>query len=461
MLSYMNQGSAFYRQTAKLTIPIILQNIITSTLSMADTFMVGLLGESQMAALTLANIPVFVVILFLFGVQNGSGILIAQFWGKGDTDSIEKVVGISMWLSIIVTGSMALILFTFPLEFMSLFGNDPEVVALAAGYGKIIGFSYFLNGFTLMYSGAYRSMGQPKLGMHLLAVSMIVNLFLNWVFIYGNLGFEPMGVTGAALATLIARALEVVILLLHGIFGKNNPIKLSRLFSFNQDMAKKFYKYCAPVVLNETAWGMGTSAAPTVMGHMSGSTEILAAYAIAVNMERLVMVAGFGIGASSGILIGSSIGAGKEKEKVLSISHCLGMMGFLIGTVSGLLLWIVTITVFPSVVAPLFKLSLEATEIAKIMLALLAFVMGLRTFNTVAVVGVFRAGGDSKKSMYIDLIPLWGVAIPLTVLVGSVLKLSIFWVILAMKLEDIVKSVVGFYFIRRDDWIHDVTNENN
>ncbi|MFI3253029.1 MAG: MATE family efflux transporter [Eubacteriales bacterium] len=457
MFSYMKQDQGFYKQTARLTLPIILQNIISSTLSMADTFMVGILGEAQMAALTLANIPFFVIVLYLFGVQNGSGILISQYWGKGDTDSIHKVVGISMWLSIIVTGLIAVAVYAFPVEFMSLFGNDPEVVELAAGYGKIIGFSYFLNGFTLMYSGAYRSMGQPKLGMYLLGVSMMLNLFLNWVFIYGNLGFEAMGVKGAALATLMARGLEVVIMVFHGFCGKNNPLKLTQLFSFHKPMAKKFFKYCLPVVFNETAWGMGTSVAPTVMGHMAGSTEILAAYALASNMEKLVMVAGFGIGASSGIIIGNAIGAGSPKEKILPMGHCLGMMGFLIGSVSGLCLWLFTLTLFPLSMAPMFKLSLEATKIAQIMLYFLAIMMGLRTFNTVAVVGVFRAGGDSKKSMFVDLIPLWCVAIPVTVLSGTALHLSIFWVVMAMKLEDLVKFFVGLYFIRSDAWIHDVT----
>lgn len=457
MFEYMKQGSRFYQNSLKLTIPIVLQNIISSTLSMADTFMVGLLGESQMAALTLANIPVFVVILFLFGVQNGSSILISQYWGKEDVEAIKKVVGISMWLSVGVSGLFALLLYCFPLEFLSLFGNDAEVIAMAAGYGKIIGFSYFLNGFTMMYTGAYRSMGKPQLGTYLLGTSMVLNLFFNWVLIYGNLGFEAMGVAGAAYATLIARGLEVTIIILHSIFGKDIPLRIFSLFTWDTTMAKKFYKYCAPVILNETAWGLGTSMFPTVMGHMEGSTEILAAYAIATNMEKLVMVAGFGIGASSGIIIGNHIGAGASKEKALSLGQCLSTMGFLCGVLSGALLLVISYTIFPTVIAPIFLLSAEATEIAMIMLVFLGLMMSFRTYNTVAVVGVFRAGGDSNKSMYVDLCPLWLVAIPLTVLCGSVLQLGIFWVVLVMKTEDLVKFFVGYHFVQKPTWIHDVT----
>lgn len=419
--------------------------------------MVGILGETQMAALTLANIPVFVVILFLFGVQNGSSVLISQYWGKQDIASIEKVVGIGMWLSMILTGIFSWILFCYPLEFLSLFGNDPEVIALAAGYGKIIGLSYFLNGFTMMYAGAYRCIGQAKLGMYLMGASMVVNLFLNWVLIYGNLGFEAMGVAGAAYATLAARFVEVLMLLYHGCFGKERSLPLGKLFSWDVGMSKRFFKYCAPVILSETSWGLGTSMFPTVMGHMEGSTEILAAYSIATNMEKLVMVVGFGIGASAGILIGNHIGAGCSKEKALSLGKCLSTLGFLCGLLSGLWLLLLTFTLFPSHIAPLFVLSPEATVICQIMLLFLSIIMACRTYNTVAVVGVFRAGGDPKKSMLVDLLPLWAVAIPLTVLVGSVLKLHIFWVMLASKTEDLVKFFAAFHFVQKPTWIHDVT----
>lgn len=457
MLSFMRQAPGFYRQTAQLTIPIVLQNIITSTLAMADTFMVGLLGEAQMAALTLANIPVFVITLFLFGTQSGSSILISQYWGKQDIPSIQRVLGISWWLTLLVPGTFALVFFLFPYEFMSLFGNDPEVVALAAGYGKIIGFSYLLNGFTLMYAGAHRSMGSPKLGMYLLGISMVLNIFLNWVFIYGNLGMPAMGVQGAAMATLVARSVEVLVMIGHICKTKKFRLNLAIMIAPGREMLQKYKKVCTPVVLSETAWGFGTSLFPTVMGHMDGSTEILAAYAIATNIERLIMVVGFGIGASTGILVGNAVGAGLEKEKVLDMGKCLGLLGFLCGLCSGGVLLLVTFTLLPNVVAPIFLLSPEATEIAQIMSVSLAVMMAARTFNTICVVGIFRGGGDSGKSMFVDLASLWFVAIPLTILTGLVWHLPILWVVVAMKTEDLFKTGVALWFLRSPHWIRDLT----
>lgn len=453
----MKQGPQFYSHVAKLTIPIVLQNVITSTLSMADTFMVGLLGEEQMAALTLANIPVFVLILFLFGVQSGATILMSQYWGKQDLDNIQRVMGLSTMLSMATTGIIAIILFLFPVPFLSLFGNDSEVIALAAGYGKLIGFAYFFNGITLMYVAAYRSMGQSKIGMYLLGISMVLNLFLNWVFIYGNLGAPALGVQGAAVGTLIARMVEFALMIYHACTSKTMKFNLKIFLSPGKEIIAKFKKHSTTVIFNETAWGLGTASYPSVMGHMEGSTEILAAMAVATNIERILMVAGFGMAASTSIIIGNAIGAGKSPEKVFDMAYCLATVGTIIGFLSGILLLIITFTFLPQVLAPTFLLSPEATEIAQLMLVMLALFMALRTFNNICVVGIFRGGGDTKKSMIVDLSSLWLFAIPMSVFVGLVLKLHIFWVTLAMAMETLLKSFVGIYFLRRKDWIKNMT----
>lgn len=193
MFAYLRRGPGFYRRVAALAAPMILQNLITSTLAMADTFMVGMLGEAPMAGVTLANIPIFVVQLFFFGVQSGSTVLISQYWGKGDREAINRVIGVALWAVNLVSVAFALVLLLFPVPFLGLFGNEPEVVALAAEYGRLIGLSYVFNGMTLVYLAAWRSMERPRLGMYILAASMGINTFLNWVLIFGKLGPPPWG----------------------------------------------------------------------------------------------------------------------------------------------------------------------------------------------------------------------------------------------------------------------------
>lgn len=457
MLSFLKQESGFYKQVFLLTIPIVLQNIITSTLTMADTFMVGMLGEAQMAALTLANIPIFVLQLFLFGVQSGSSILMSQYWGKQDLVNIQRVLGLAMWLSFFISGSFALIMFLHPVEFLSLFGNDPVVVELAAQYGQIIGIAFFFNSFTLMYVAAYRSMGKPQLGMYLLGISMVLNLVLNWIFIFGNLGAPALGVRGAAVGTCMARMVEFTIMIFHSQTTSHLRLHPKEMLYPHKETIVKFITYSSPVVLAETAWGLGTSVFTTVMGHMDNSMEILAAQAVAANVERLVMVAGYGMAASTAILIGNAIGAGLPKERVIAKANALAFLGTSIGFCSGLVLVALSFTLLPSFLAPTFGLSEESTSIAQTLMLMLALFMAQRTFNTIVVVGIFRGGGDTKKSMIVDLAPLWFVAIPLSIFFGVTLKLSVFWVALAMASESFVKFFIGLYYLKRNDWIRNVT----
>lgn len=456
MFAYMKQRPGFYRQVVLLSIPIVLQNLITSALGMADTFMVGMLGETPMAAVTLANIPLFAVQMFIFGVQSGSSVLISQYWGKQEMDSINRVLGVALWVALLVSAAGAAVLVICPVKFLSLFGNEPEVIALAAQYGSVAGLSYVCNAFTMMYVAAYRSMERPQLGLYILVTSMGVNTFLNWVFIFGKLGAPALGVRGAAVATLTARLLEVAIVILH--MAKNHffRVRLQLLLRPGLDMTRRFLRYGALVVCNETLWGLGTSVFPTIMGHMAGSTELLAAYTIAGNVEKIVMVASFGLASTAAIIIGREIGAGR-RDKLLDVGKALNTLSAAVGGLLGGLLLVFVLKAAPAWVYPLFQLSPGASAVASMMMMTMALSMPLKDFNTVNIVGVLRGGGDVRAATFIDIGPLWLVAIPYAALCGLVLKTTVFWVYLAFPLEQAVKFFVGIRRLRSGRWVRDLT----
>lgn len=456
MFSYMKREPGFYRQVVALAAPIVLQNLITSTLSMADTFMVGMLGEAPMAAVTLANIPLFVVQLFIFGVQSGASVLLSQYWGKQDMEAINRVMGVALWVVLLVSSAFAAVLVICPREFLSLFGNQPDVVAMAAQYGSIAGISYVCNSFTMMYVAAYRSMEQPALGMYILAASMTVNTCLNWVFIFGNLGAPALGVQGAALATLIARCLEVVIVVTHMTRTRFFRVRAGLLLRPGNSMVRRFLRYGGLVVLNETMWGLGTSVMPTVMGHMEGSTEILAAYTVAGNVEKMCTVFSFGLAATAAVIIGREIGAGRTRE-LKSVGMAMDTLAVLCGVVLGGLLLCFVRFVAPQWVFPLFKLSPGASSVATMMITVMACIMPLRNFNTVNIVGVLRGGGDVRAATLIDVGNLWLVAIPYAVICGAVLRTSVFWVYLAFGVEQLGKFLMGVWRLRSGRWIRDIT----
>ncbi len=456
MFAYMKQEPGFYRQVTGLAAPIVLQNLITSALGMADTFMVGLLGVVPMAALTLANIPLFAVQMFIFGVQSGASVLFSQYWGKQDIEAIGRVLGVALWVVLLVSSLFAAVLLICPVAFLSLFGNDSEVIGLAARYGSIAGLSYVCNAFTMMYVAAYRSMERPQLGLYILVTSMAVNTFLNWVFIFGNLGVRPMGVRGAAVATLTARLLEVAIVVVHMARSRFFRVDLRLLFRPGAEMARRFLRYGGLVVCNETMWGVGTSIFPTIMGHMAGSTDILAAYTIAGNVEKIVMVISFGLSSTAAIVIGREIGAGRS-DRVLDVGKALNALAAVGGLVLGAVLLLFVWTAAPAWVYPLFQLSPGAASVASMMMVVMALDMPLKDFNTVNIVGVLRGGGDVRAATLIDIGPLWLAAIPYAALCGLVLKTSVFWVYLAFPLEQAVKSFAGVWRLRSGQWVRDLT----
>ena len=453
MFAYMKQKPGFYKQVVLLALPIVLQNLITSALGMADTFMVGMLGE---VLVTLANIPLFALQMFIFGVQSGSSVLVSQYWGKQEMESINRVLGVALWVVMVVSTLFAGVLLVCPVEFLSLFGNEPEVIALAAQYGSIAGFSYVCNAFTMMYVAAYRSMERPQLGLYILVASMATNTFLNWVLIFGKLGAPAMGVRGAATATLIARLLEVTIVILHMMKNRFFRVHLHLLLRPGLDMTRRFLKYGGLVVCNETMWGIGTSMFPTIMGHMAGSTEILAAYTIAGNMEKITMVVAFGLASTASIIIGREVGAGRA-DRILDVGKSLNTLAVLSGLTLGTLLLLFVRFAAPVWVYPLFKLSPGAASVASMMMTMMALAMPLKDFNTVNIVGVLRGGGDVKAATLIDIGPLWGVAIPYAALCGLVLKTTVFWVYLAFPLEQAVKFFVGIRRLRSGKWVRDLT----
>lgn len=456
MLAYMKQKPGFYRQVVALATPIVLQNLITSMLGMADTFMVGMLGEAPMAAVTLANIPLFVVQLFIFGVQSGSSVLISQYWGKQDMESINRVMGVAIWVVLLVSSVFAGVLLICPVQFLSLFGNQAEVVELAAQYGSIAGISYVLNAFTMMYVAAYRSMERPQLGMYILAASMTVNTFLNWVFIFGNLGAPALGVRGAALATLIARSVEVTIVVTHMARNRFFRLKGGLLLKPGTSMVRRFLRYGGLVVCNETMWGLGTSIFPTIMGHMEGSTEILAAYTLAGNVEKICTVLSFGLASTAAIIIGREIGAGRTAH-IKNVGLAMNTLAVLCGGLLCALLVFFAQEVAPIWVFPLFKLSPGAGSVAAMMITVMGALMPLRNFNSVNIIGVLRGGGDVRVATLIDVSPLWACAIPYAVLCGVVLRTSVFWVYLAFGVEQVVKFSLGVWRLRSGKWVRDLT----
>ena len=286
-MHYLRQGRGFYRNAIALMLPMILQNLVTNFMALADTFMVGILGETELAAVSMANSVFFVLSLVIFGIQSGTGVLVAQYYGKGRLDAINRIMGMGYYVSIGLTTVVALLACLFPVQMMRIVTNNPDLWEPGAEYARIVGFSYVCMSFSGVYIAVQRSMENPKLGAILLTVSGALNILLNYMLIFGKLGAPAMGCAGAAVATLMSRAFEVVVILGCMLWSKRLPINPRLMAKPGKLIAGDFMKYSLPVVLNEGMWSLAMSLFSIIMAHMPNNTPIVAAYTIAGNIDRL------------------------------------------------------------------------------------------------------------------------------------------------------------------------------
>ena len=434
-------------------LPMILQNLVTNFMALADSFMVGALGETELAAVTMANSVFYVLSLIIFGIQSGTGVLVAQYYGKGRLDAINRIMGMGYYVSLGLTALIALLAFFFPMQLMQLVTNNPDLWEPGAEYARIVGFSYVCMAFSGVYIAVQRSMENPGLGAILLTASGALNILLNYIFIFGKWGAPAMGCAGAAVATLLSRVFEVMVVTGCFFRSKRLPVKPGLMLRPGRIIAGDFIKYSLPVVLNEGMWSLAMSLYSIIMGHMPNSTPILAAYTIAGNIDRMAAVALFAAGNAAAVIIGRDIGCGDTKGVALNF------VCFVTGIISVGILLTIRATLLDGFIFPLMDISAEAGELAKMMLAFIAVVMPLRSLNLCNIVGVFRGGGDVRFGLICDIGPLYCVCLPAAALCGLVFGLGITAVYVCICLDDFCKVFLCLPRLRSGKWINSVTRE--
>ena len=377
---------------------------------------------------------------------------------KGLTTSVGLwccgIVGLALGAGLY---TLALVLFLWPVQIMDLLSNKHELSVLGAPYLKLIGFSYVFNMLSSIYVSAMRSAENPGFGMKLFGVSTLLNTGMNYLLIFGKCGLPALGIQGAAIATLLSRVAEFLICLVCALRSRILPLDLAAFFRPGWEMLRRFVKYSTPVILNETAWGLGNSLLTVILGYTDNSVEMLAANAVMGNLNRLFLVVCFGLGAATAVMIGKAIGEGRSHREVMDLSRTLLVFTLLVGTGLAAVSLALVPTVFVPVVFPLFKLAGQSAAIAAA-LAVTSFVMiPLHAYSISAVTGVLRAGGDVAWSAALDIAPQWLVALPLTALFALVFKSNYWLVAAAIQAESLLKVPLCALRIRTGKWIHDVT----
>lgn len=440
----------FYTQLATIAGPILIQSLLTSSLSFVDTLMIGQLGDVQIAAVGLANQMFFLIILFFFGVSSGSAVFIAQFWGNDDIRSIHKTMGIGLALSLAGAVILSGISILLPQTVMRVFSPDSAVIETGSVYLRIVGVSYIFSAVSIIFSASLRSTEQAQIPLIATVFSLAVNIVLNYILIFGKLGLPAMGVAGAALATTIARALEMIIIIIITYSGQKAVAgKLSDLFSFSRPFVQKFFKTALPVILNEVVWSLGMVAYKMVYARMG--TPVIASANIVESIQSLFFVIFIGTANGGAVMIGKKIGERQyETARLYAKRFC--SLALILGTVIGIIMF------FGAPFIPrAFRASEEIIRLSSRSLMLLALVLPIKAFNLHSIVGILRSGGDTRTSLLLELTSVWFVGVPLAFFGGLVLHLPIYYLYLLISLEEIYKMVLSLLRIRSARWIHDLT----
>lgn len=414
--------------------------------------MVGSIGEAELAAVGIATQLFFVHWMLMFGFTSGSATFMAQFWGAKNLVNIRKTTG----FAISICGSISLIFFVFaffaPRAVMSVFTDIPLIIQLGEGYVQVVALTLLLLSVTVPFTAALRATHQTHIPLIISLFVFTTNTFLNYVLIFGKFGAPEMGVTGAGVATLIARTLEFL-LVMFMVFGRKNIIagKLTEFFGWTKEFVKRVLNNAIPTTVNETMWGIGTALYVAAYARM-GITEFAAVQASNTINHVFIMVA-FSMGDAALIMVGQKIGEGK-----LDYSFFLAKRLLKIGTLIGMGLGLLLIILSKPLIS-LFGFTPEGEKYAFIILLIYGAVMGLQLYTGMNIVGILRAGGDTKFAMFTECGSIWLIGVPIAFLGALVFQFPIYIVVALVKLEEVVKFFVLRKRFNSGKWVNNVINK--
>lgn len=447
----------FWKTTLALAIPIALQNLLSASFSLVDTFMVAKLGGDHLAAMGMAGQWSWLLNIFIFGLVSGTSLFIAQYWGIKDIHSIRRTSGIAITSAIIFATLFTVIGAARPQIIISVFSRTPEIVGYGSDYLRIASFSYPAVALNLIFCAILRSTEKVKLPVVSSLFTAVLNAALNYCLIFGVGPFPEMGIKGAALATCISSWAGTALLLLISLCTKNILIApFKEMFGFTGANVKRFYKRALPVIFNEAAWGLGTVVTNAIFSNMGD--DYYTGFTIFRTFDNIAYVFLIGLCNACSVMIGKSIGSGKitrAKEDAWRFTFIMPLTCVLVGG---------SVAIFREFLVGIFTSGADYTPaaISAAIGCLLVYgcEMPFRNIPYLMVVGIFRPGGNSKLAMICDLVCLWLIAIPSTLIMAFVIKLPFVYVFLLMLLfEDLPKATLCMINFVRDKWINPVTEE--
>ena len=436
----------FYRNVLAVGGPIAAQSLITVGGNMMDNIMLGRLGEYQMSGATLANQFINIFHICCMGLGMGASVLTSRYWGMKNTESLKKSVVLMHRMMFVLALLFSAATFLFPRGIMGLFSKEDAVITAGTSYFMISIPCFLLLGFSLTTSLVLRSVGKANIALYSSIGAFFINIFFNWVFIFGNLGAPRMEVRGAALGTLIARVFEFCFIMGYFFFRDTSiRMRLGDLKMKCSDLLGEYIRISLPVLVSDTLLGLGNSMVAVVMGHIGAA--FVAANAITTVTQQLSTVVIQGISQASCIITGNTLGEGKE-DKAQRQGVTFAAIGLLVGILGCLL-----ILILKNPIIGLYEITAQTDALAHQLMDAVGFIIIFQAMNSILTKGVLRGGGDTKFLMVADILFLWCASIPLGALAGLVLHLPAFWIYFFLKIDQFIKAFWCLFRLKSRKWI--------
>ncbi len=440
-----NEKKEFYVKLKALVLPMAFQQLMTALVGVSDAVMLGFLSQDALSAVSLAGQVQFIYTLFLFAAIAGVSIFAAQYWGVGDRDSVEKILGIGLKISVLISLPFTLGAILCPETLMKIFASDRILIEYGAEYLRIVGITYLMLSISQICLCIMKNCGMASKCAYISLVSVVVNIVLNAVFIF----VFDMGIAGAAIATVISKIAELVWAM--GIMLRSSSVKIriSHILRSDKKLRADFWKYTLPILGNEIVWGFGFAMYSVIMGHLG--SDAAAANSIANIIKNLAICFCTGVANASGVMVGSLLGQGQlEKAKVYGAR--LVKIAVIGGAVSGAL--ILCIIPFVSMFGTLTE---TAQEYLRTMLIVCSYYVIGKSINMTVISGIFPSGGDSRFGFICDAVTMWVVVVPIGLISAFILDLPVAMVYIIINIDEIIKLPAVYRNYKKYRWVNNLT----
>lgn len=445
--SFFTKDKTFYKSFLGMTIVVALQNIISFSINMTDNIMLGNYSQEALSGAAIVNQIFFVVQQITFGIGNAMVMIGSQYWGKKKTRPICEIMGITLKIGFIFSLLIICCCSFFPREFLSLFTNSVPIIEEGCKYLNLMQWTFVLFIFSSILMSSLRSVEVVNIAFYISIVSLIVNAGINYVLIFGKFGFPEMGISGAAIGTLIARILEIgiVIIYLLKIDTKINISTYSNIFQCDSCLKQDFYKILMPIIANQFLWAISIPIQTAILGHLSD--DAIAANAISSTFFQYLKVVVIALSSASSVLIGIAIGRG-DMKRVRSDARTMAVIDIVIGIILAIILYSLR---YP--LLSMYQLTDVAMQLSLNLIVIMSFIMVGMSYQMPVLVGIIQGGGDTNFVIKLNIGSMWGIVMPLSFLSAFIWHWPVELVVLIIQSDQLFKCIPAFIHFRSYKWI--------